>query len=57
MKSVESVGPNLVAMRRRVELLWFGQGVGPSWLTSAGWSIPTTWSDWESLAADVPHEP
>ena len=53
MKSVESLGPNLVAMRRRVELLWFGQGVGPSWLTSAGWSIPTTWIDWERLAAEV----
>jgi nucleoside-diphosphate-sugar epimerase len=56
--------PQIAANARRVEMLWFGQSQGPSWLTEAGWTPPAghdAWRELGRLLADVPaligHEP
>lgn len=45
--------PALAAQARRMEMLWFGQGQGSSWLSEAGWSPPTGREGWLTLAASV----
>jgi nucleoside-diphosphate-sugar epimerase len=50
-KTVEILAPPLAPNRRRVELLWLGQVVAPSWLTSAGWSPVAGRDAWRSLGA------
>lgn len=39
----------LAPNRRRLELLWFGQGVAPSWLEQAGWLPPLGKEKWIEL--------
>ena len=39
----------LAPNRRRLELLWFGQGVAPSWLDQAGWLPPFSKEKWIEL--------
>jgi len=39
------IAPN----RRRLELLWFGQGVAPSWLEQQGWVPPLNRDRWFEL--------
>lgn len=34
----------VAANARRLEMCWFGQTQGPSWLVAAGWSPPCAWS-------------
>lgn len=41
--------PRLRADVRRVELLWFGQRQGRSWLSTQGWTPPLGQSAWENL--------
>ena len=49
----ERVLPRVAPNRRRLEMMWFGQGVEPSWLTSAGWSPPKSGLEpWVELVAD-----
>ena len=43
----------VAANARRVEMLWFGQGQGLSWLTSAGWSPPFGREAWRELGEEV----
>ena len=44
-RPVRFLSPN----RRRLELLWFGQDVAPSWLEQAGWSSPLGKEKWAAL--------
>jgi nucleoside-diphosphate-sugar epimerase len=44
-RSVKLIAPN----RRRLELLWFGQSVAPSWLEQAGWLAPLGKEKWIEL--------
>jgi len=44
-RPVKLIAPN----RRRLELLWFGQGVAPSWLEQAGWQPPFGKEKWAEL--------
>ncbi len=50
------VTPGLAANARRLEMLWFGQGQAPSWLTDAGWLAPVGLDAWgrlgQALAAE-----
>lgn len=49
----ERVLPRVAPNRRRLEMMWFGQGVEPSWLTTAGWSPPKSGLEpWVELVAD-----
>jgi len=41
--------PQVAANARRVEMLWFGQPQGSSWLTEAGWSPPAGQDAWKQL--------
>lgn len=43
------LSPKLAAMHRRLEVLWCGQAIAPSWLTSAGWSPPLGRGAWREL--------
>ena len=49
MCAVERFIPSIAPNRRRVELLWFGQGVDRSWLEDAGWSPPLGIAAWDML--------
>ena len=44
-RPLKLIAPN----RRRLELLWFGQGVAPSWLEQAGWLPPLGKEKWIEL--------
>jgi len=46
----------LAAHARRVEILWFGQVQGPSWLTSVGWSPVVDHSGWYVLGKQFHNE-
>lgn len=57
VKRLEKLVPQVAPTRRRVEVLWFGQEVGPSWLGYAGWKPPSdlaAWSAMGSLEARAP---
>lgn len=43
------MAPAFAANARRVELVWFGQGQAPSWLTAAGWTAPAGHDAWREL--------
>lgn len=43
--------PRLDAIRRRIEVLWFGQPQGSSWLEGAGWAPPLQADAWDALGA------
>lgn len=45
--------PAIAANARRVEMLWFGQGQGDSWLTSAGWTPPQGRDAWRELGESI----
>lgn len=46
----ESVMPKVAPYRRRMEMMWLGQQVAPSWLTAAGWRPSRTGPDaWRAL--------
>lgn len=45
--------PKIAANSRRVEMLWFGQTQGESWLTLAGWAPPSTRQAWVALGNEV----
>lgn len=49
LKSAERAFRFLSPNRRRLELLWFGQGVAPSWLEQAGWLPPFDKEKWTEL--------
>lgn len=49
VKIAERFAPQLAPTRRRVEVLWLGQGVGPSWLEHAGWKPVSGLAAWSSL--------
>ncbi len=51
LKGVSKVAPRLEANRRRVELLWLGQGQASSWLTRSGWAPPLGIEGWHGLLA------
>jgi nucleoside-diphosphate-sugar epimerase len=43
--------PRVAPYRRRLEMMWFGQGVEPSWLTSSGWQpVQSGVNSWTALA-------
>lgn len=48
-RTVERIIPALSPYRRRVEMMWFGQDVAPSWLTQSKWKPPiqglSAWRD------------
>ena len=44
------LAPRVAPYARRVEMIWFGQAQGPSWLTEQGWRPVTTDEDWTHLA-------
>ena len=46
---VEPVFPEISPNRRRLELLWFGQSVAPSWLQEHGWSVLDGRGAWSAL--------
>ena len=47
----ERLIPRLAPYRRRLEMMWFGQGVEPSWLSSAGWEpVQSGVEAWSALA-------
>lgn len=48
-RALERVAPMVAPNRRRMELLWFGQGVAPSWLEDAGWTPPSGPGAWAGL--------
>jgi nucleoside-diphosphate-sugar epimerase len=50
LRASEQVFPSLAPNRRRVELLWMGQGVEGSWLEDAGWVPPLGLDAWDQLA-------
>lgn len=45
--------PAVAADARRVEMLWFGQGQAPSWLTAAGWAPPLAHDGWAALGRQL----
>ncbi|GAA1966020.1 hypothetical protein GCM10009817_02280 [Terrabacter lapilli] len=45
--------PRLAPDARRVEMLWFGQGQAPSWLTEGGWVPPHGSQAWVDLGHEV----
>lgn len=45
--------PRLSPHARRVEMLWFGQRQGSSWLTSAGWTPISGQESWSELGVAV----
>lgn len=49
VRALEHVVPALAPNRRRVQMLWFGQDVAPSWLTAAGWTAPDGRAAWAIL--------
>lgn len=51
-RGLEVIGsgiPLVAANARRVEMLWFGQAQGESWLTTAGWRPPEGKEAWREL--------
>lgn len=52
----ERVVPRLAPYRRRLEMMWFGQGVEPSWLSSAGWEPAKSGVEAWSALATSPHD-
>lgn len=49
-RGLESVRPGMAPYRRRIEVMWLGQHVAPSWLTLAGWKPARTGSAaWRAL--------
>ena len=51
----ERVIPRLAPYRRRLEMMWFGQGVEPSWLSSAGWEPAHSGVEAWSALTTSPH--
>lgn len=49
--------PAIAANARRVEMLWFGQGQAPSWLTAAGWTAPAGHDAWKELGRTLAEKP
>lgn len=45
--------PAVAANARRVEMLWFGQAQGDSWLSSAGWTPPEGRDAWRELGESI----
>ena len=48
--------PMLEANRRRIELLWLGQGQASSWLTGSGWTPPRGFDGWQDLYTQLSNE-
>lgn len=53
---LERLHPSVPANARRAEMVWCGQGQGPSWLTSAGWRPPVGHEGWVELGRRVRQE-
>lgn len=51
-RSLSRVSPPAAGVSRRLEVLWFGQGQDPSWLSGAGWSPPVGAEGWRTLATN-----
>lgn len=49
---LEPLFPSISPNRRRLELLWFGQSVGSSWLEEQGWSAPEGRSAWAAIRGE-----
>lgn len=49
--------PGLNGVARRLEVLWFGQGQAPSWLTTAGWRPPCDRTAWRDIGRMLTPEP
>lgn len=45
--------PVVAANARRMEMILFGQGQAPSWMTVAGWGAPAGHDEWRSLGETV----
>lgn len=45
--------PGLAANARRLEMLWFGQQQGTSWLTEAGWVPPEGVDAWREMGRQI----
>ena len=50
------LAPRVAPYARRVEMIWFGQAQGPSWLTEQGWRHVTTDADWVLLGQQARHQ-
>ena len=50
VRSVERVIPSVAPNRRRLEVLWFGQGIDRSWLEDLGWEPERDLEAWHALA-------
>ncbi|MEW1938012.1 NAD(P)-dependent oxidoreductase [Dietzia maris] len=51
--ALSKLSPWLYAQVRRVEVLWFGQRQGSSWLSCQGWRPPYGKAEWERLGVDL----
>lgn len=49
LKGASRGSPRLQANRRRIEMLWFGQGQSSSWLSRAKWTPPVGLEGWDLL--------
>ncbi|WP_194860231.1 NAD(P)-dependent oxidoreductase [Dietzia sp. SYD-A1] len=54
---VAKAWPGINGAARRLEMLWFGQGQAPSWLTTAGWTPPSPRSTWRAIGRALTYEP
>lgn len=48
--------PQAASSARRLEMMWFGQGQGPSWLTEVGWRPPAGHESWRRLGKSLADE-
>jgi nucleoside-diphosphate-sugar epimerase len=48
--------PSVAANARRAEMILFGQGQAPSWLTAAGWVPPQGKDAWRALGSAIAHD-
>ena len=50
------VVPKIAANARRLEVLWFGQAQGESWLTAHGWQPPHGLEAWRGIGCELARE-
>lgn len=53
LASAARLRPGAQGLARRLEMLWFGQAQGDSWLTGAGWTGAATREDWLELSRQL----
>lgn len=56
LRAVGRFAPQVAPHARRVEMLWFGQRQGQSWLSEMGWTPPVSGGGWEQLGQTIRKE-